>query len=42
MTYLLICTAVTQICRLVEGLPLGIELAASWVRYMAPVEIVRD
>jgi predicted ATPase/DNA-binding SARP family transcriptional activator len=34
--------AVAQICRLVEGLPLGIELAASWVRYMAPVEIVQE
>jgi predicted ATPase/DNA-binding SARP family transcriptional activator len=34
--------AVGQICRLVEGLPLGIELAASWVRYMAPAEIVQE
>ncbi|MCB9155776.1 MAG: hypothetical protein H6645_01495 [Caldilineaceae bacterium] len=34
--------AVAQICRLVEGLPLGIELAASWVRYMAPVEIAQE
>ncbi|MEZ4708149.1 MAG: BTAD domain-containing putative transcriptional regulator [Caldilineaceae bacterium] len=34
--------AVTQICHLVEGLPLGIELAASWIRYMAPVEIVQE
>lgn len=34
--------AVTQICRLVEGLPLGIELAASWIRYMTPVEIVQE
>lgn len=25
-------SSVTQICRLVEGLPLGIELAAAWVR----------
>jgi len=33
---------VAQICRLVEGLPLGIELAASWVRYMAPVEIAQE
>ncbi|MEZ4862717.1 MAG: hypothetical protein R3C14_15485 [Caldilineaceae bacterium] len=31
-----------QICHLVEGLPLGIELAASWVRYMAPVEIAQE
>jgi tetratricopeptide (TPR) repeat protein len=34
--------AVTQICHLVEGLPLGIELAASWVRYMAPAETVQE
>lgn len=34
--------AVAQICRLVEGLPLGIELAASWVQYMAPVEIAQE
>jgi predicted ATPase/DNA-binding SARP family transcriptional activator len=34
--------AVAQICRLVEGMPLGIELAASWVRYMSPAEIARE
>lgn len=33
---------VAQICHLVEGLPLSIELAASWIRYMAPAEIVRE
>ena len=34
--------AVAQICHLVEGLPLGIELAASWVRYMSPAEIAQE
>ena len=34
--------AIAQICRLVEGMPLGIELAASWVRYMAPAEIAQE
>ena len=32
-------TAVTQICELVEGLPLGIELAASWVEHFSCAEI---
>lgn len=31
-----------QICRLVEGLPLGLELAASWVRVMSPNEIAQE
>jgi predicted ATPase/Tfp pilus assembly protein PilF len=31
--------AVQQICRLVAGLPLGIELAASWVRQLSCAEI---
>ena len=30
---------VVQICRLVGGLPLGIELAAAWVKMMPPAEI---
>ena len=32
-------SAVLRICRLVEGLPLGLELAASWVRVMPVAEI---
>ena len=35
-------TAVMKICELVEGMPLAIELAASWVRRMSPDEIVRQ
>ncbi len=31
--------AVVQICRLVEGMPLGIELAAAWVRALSCGEI---
>ncbi len=31
--------AMIQICRLVDGMPLGIELAASGVRYFSPQEI---
>jgi predicted ATPase/transcriptional regulator with XRE-family HTH domain len=34
--------AVWQICRLVEGLPLGIELAAAWVRTLACQEIAQE
>jgi predicted ATPase/DNA-binding XRE family transcriptional regulator len=34
--------AVLQICRLVQGLPLAIELAASWVRTLSCTEIVRE
>jgi predicted ATPase len=33
---------VVQICRLVEGLPLGIELAASWVKLMSCKEIASE
>ncbi|HEB65845.1 MAG TPA: tetratricopeptide repeat protein, partial [Chloroflexi bacterium] len=34
--------AVRRICRLVEGLPLGIELSAVWVRHYSPAEIARQ
>jgi predicted ATPase len=33
---------VVRICQLVEGLPLGIELAASWVRIMSCQEIASE
>ncbi|MEZ4556009.1 MAG: hypothetical protein R2854_06080 [Caldilineaceae bacterium] len=33
--------SIARICRLVEGMPLGIELAASWVRYMTPAAIAQ-
>ncbi|MEM7801838.1 MAG: BTAD domain-containing putative transcriptional regulator, partial [Chloroflexota bacterium] len=32
--------AIGAICRLLEGHPLGIELAAAWVRGMSPAEII--
>jgi predicted ATPase/DNA-binding SARP family transcriptional activator len=34
--------AVAHICQLVDGLPLGIELAASWVRLLPCEEIARE
>jgi DNA-binding SARP family transcriptional activator len=34
--------AVAQICQLVEGLPLGVELAATWLRLLSPQEIARE
>ena len=34
--------AIARICRLVEGAPLAIELAASWVRALPPQEIARE
>jgi predicted ATPase/transcriptional regulator with XRE-family HTH domain len=34
--------AVAQICRLLEGLPLGIELAAAWVRLLSCAEIAQE
>lgn len=34
--------AAVRICQLVEGMPLGIELAASWVRVLSCPEIVRE
>lgn len=33
---------VVEICRLVSGLPLGIVLAAAWVRHFSPARIVRS
>jgi predicted ATPase len=34
--------AVARLCRLLEGLPLGIELAASWVRVLTCADLVRE
>lgn len=34
--------AVMQLCRLVDGLPLALELAASWARVLAVAEIVAE
>ena len=31
-----------RICRLVEGMPLGIELAAVWVRVLSCAEIAQE
>ncbi len=33
---------VARICRMVEGLPLALELAAAWVRAMSPEEIAAE
>jgi transcriptional regulator with XRE-family HTH domain/tetratricopeptide (TPR) repeat protein len=35
-------SAVAQICRQVEGMPLGIELAAAWIPALDPQEITRQ
>jgi len=35
-------TAIAQICQLVQGLPLGIELAATWVRLLSCAEIATE
>ncbi|MBN1886956.1 MAG: tetratricopeptide repeat protein, partial [Thermoflexales bacterium] len=35
-------TQVVQVCRLVQGLPLGIELASAWVEHMPLAEIVAN
>ena len=35
-------TAVAEICRLVGGLPLGIELAAAWTQLLSAAEIVTE
>jgi len=34
--------AVTRICQLVDGSPLGIELAAAWVHMLSPAEIAEE
>jgi DNA-binding SARP family transcriptional activator/predicted ATPase len=34
--------AVARLCRLVAGMPLVLELAANWVRYLSPAGIVRE
>ena len=34
--------AIKRICELVEGLPLGLELAAAWVRTLSCAEIARE
>jgi len=34
--------AIGQLCRLVEGMPLAIELAAAWSRTLTPAEIARE
>ena len=34
--------AVTRICELVQGLPLGIELAAAWADVLSPLEIATE
>lgn len=34
--------AVAEICRILDGMPLGIELAAGWVALLAPHEIVAE
>ena len=35
-------SAITRICQLVDGLPLALELAATWVRMMSLSEIARE
>ncbi len=35
-------TGVIRLCRLVEGMPLAIELAATWMTLLSPVEIVAE
>ncbi len=34
--------AITRICQIVEGLPLGLELAATWVRTLSCIEIAQE
>ncbi len=33
---------IAHICRLVEGMPLAIELAATWMRILSPAEIAKE
>jgi DNA-binding SARP family transcriptional activator/predicted ATPase len=33
--------AIVQVCQLLDGIPLGIELAAAWVRFLSCAEIVQ-
>ncbi len=35
-------SAVVQVCRLVDGMPLGIRLAAAWVEMLTPAEIAAE
>ena len=35
-------TAIVEICQLMDGMPLGIELAAHWVRVISPQEIAAE
>ena len=35
-------TAVAEICQLLEGMPLAIELAAAWVRLLSCPEILAE
>lgn len=35
-------SAILQICQLVEGMPLGLELAAAWVEQLSPAEIAQQ
>lgn len=35
-------TSVLSVCRLVQGSPLGIELAAAWIKIMSPAAIVLE
>ncbi len=34
--------AVARICRLVDGMPLGVELAAAWLQVLSPQEIAEE
>jgi predicted ATPase/class 3 adenylate cyclase len=34
--------AIARICRLLEGIPLGVEMAAAWVKLISPQEILAE